>query len=366
MAWMRQGIGSRVAESMPEGLKQVDLAALVGMTPDALSRALSGARSFSSLEIARIADELSADLYWLITGEADPNRVVVAARHSYDSGSRQRSVPGWPGDATILEDIGMVYRQAEPALAQSPREPLPTDPAGIREILGDNFVRNLADLVEEVLSVDIVRLAGLSTAYSFTVGGRRVIAIPATGNWFWENWSIAHEYCHLARGHHEAGVADEAEANAFAAELLLPSQTVRSIDWCEIDSSRLAELVWDWGVSTDALLRRLQALGVPRSSEVDQLLLKKTQALLRHHWRQPNDEHGDAITLRMDAAASRRFPVALQEAHLAQIADGRLGKESLAWMLDVVPEDLEVEGPVPEEVALEELLGALNSETETP
>lgn len=49
----------------------------------------------------------------------------------------------------------------------------------------------------------------------------------------------------------------------------------------------------------------------------------------------------------MDAAATRRFPLALQEAHLALIARGSLPKSTLAWMLDVDEDSLEVDEPAP-------------------
>lgn len=356
---MGEGIGTRVANSMPEGLKQVELAARVGMTPDALSRSLSGTRGFSSIEIAKVAEELDVDLHWLITGEPDPRRIVVAARHFFDVATKDRSVPGWKSDTEILEDIALVYRQAEPALPATSDTRLPDTPAAFRESLGEGFVRPLADRIEADLSIDVVRLAGLSTAYSFLVGSRRVIALPAKGNWFWENWSLVHEYCHLARNHHDAGHAPEAEANAFAAEVLLPADAMRAIDWTVVGPEDLAQKIWDWGVSTDALSRRLQALSLPRSPHLDALLGKTTQALLRHHWRQPEGEAGDAITLRMDAAASRRFPLALQEGHLDLIARGKLDKASLAWMLAIDPEALEVELPPATEVPAEDLLDVL-------
>ena len=167
---------------------------------------------------------------------------------------------------------------------------------------------------------------------------------------------MAHEYCHLARGHHEDGIADEAEANAFAAELLLPADVMLGIDWNAITAADLASFIWERGVSTDALARRLQALGLARSSTVDSLLAKRTQGLLRHHWIQPEDEPGDAITLRMDAAAARRFPLIVQDAHLTLIAEGRVGKSSLAWMLGVPPEDLDVEVPAPSQIEVQTVL----------
>jgi IrrE N-terminal-like domain len=79
--------------------------------------------------------------------------------------------------------------------------------------------------------VDVIRVAELSTAYSFTVGGRPVIAVPATASWFRENWDLAHELGHLAERHDAEGISGpeadrrEAAANAFAADLLLPAET---------------------------------------------------------------------------------------------------------------------------------------------
>ena len=77
----------------------------------------------------------------------------------------------------------------------------------MRAVLGYGFVRPFADRLEKYLGVEVVRVTELSTAYSLTVGGRAVIAVPATGNWFRENWDIAHELGHLIMGHHDDGIS---------------------------------------------------------------------------------------------------------------------------------------------------------------
>ena len=74
-------VGERIRASMPNGMRQRELAARVGMTPDALSRALNGQRGFSILELTRISDDLQTGLSWLITGRPDPHKVTFAARH---------------------------------------------------------------------------------------------------------------------------------------------------------------------------------------------------------------------------------------------------------------------------------------------
>jgi hypothetical protein len=120
---------------------------------------------------------------------------------------------------------------------------------------------------------------------------------------------------------------------------------MRKLRWTGVTAAEIAQRVWDLGVSTDALAIRLGSLGVRVSAEVSALLSQPTQRLLRHSWMGQNAAFEDEITQRMDNAASRRFPVSLQHAHLDKIASGDLGKGTLAWMLGVGADQLEVEAP---------------------
>lgn len=362
---MQEEIGRRVAQRIadvcPNDPQRV-IAERVLMTPDAFSRALNGQRAFSSIELARIADCLGADIHWLITGEADPHRLVVAARHNFDFLTGRRDVPGRAEDEKTLSDIGLAYQQAYVSSNSSPPA-LPATPQEIREKLGTTFVRDFADRLEAVLGVDVVRVAGLSTSYSFSVAGRRVIVVAATGNWFHENWSIAHELGHLAEGHHDdeesAVGAHEASANAFAAALLLPADKMRSVDWTSIEAPDLAKHIWESGVSTDALMRRLSSLSLAYSRVVADWAGQPTQRLLRRHWICTEDGP-DPITRRMDDAATRRFPLSLQDEHLSLIANGSLGKGTLAWMLGIDANDLEIDAPpTDEDINTEDLATAL-------
>jgi hypothetical protein len=72
-------------------------------------------------------------------------------------------------------------------------------------------------------------------------------------------------------------------------------------------------------------------------------------------------DHGpDQITVRMDEAATRRFPLKLQEVHAELIAAGALNKGSLAWMLGIDPDALEVdEPPKPAPLDADQLAAAL-------
>lgn len=323
------------------GIVQKSLAAEIGMTTDALSRALSGQRGFGALELARIADLLGVDVYELITGEQDPAKIRVAARHSFDHGTGTYSNGTADVDSGRLEDIRLAYAQAYPDRDASPST-LPSSPRAARDVLGEGFVRRLADRLEHDLGVDVVRIPKLGTAYSMMVGERAVIVIPASGNWFRENWDIAHELGHLVQGSMGVGDAAEAAANAFAAELLLPEARVREVQWATLTAEALGELVWDWGISTDALRRRLSSLGIAVPAVVGQWLISTTPQLLRGAL---SASRRDDVIARQREAASRRFPTALTATHEHAIAEGRLGKGTLAWMLGVDVDALEVAEP---------------------
>ncbi|MCM3883985.1 XRE family transcriptional regulator [Frankia sp. R82] len=365
-----RSIGERVLEQISQarpGARQQDIAREIDMTPDAFSRALNDRRAFSSIELARLADLLGADLHWMITGRADPYRLVVAARHTFDHATGRRDVPAREADQRLLADIALAYRQAYPEPRLAPQTlappPLPSGPREIRAVLGDDFVRPFAERLEARLGIGVVRLPGLSTAYSLSIGGHRVIVLPGTGNWFRENWSLAHELGHLVLGHHEDGASEaesnrrESAANAFAADLLLPRELLVQVEWASLDSAGLADMVWQRGVSIDALARRLNAVHGELPTLVGEWAGQKTQRLLRRHWESRTGE--DEITLRMQAAARRRFPLELTEAHLAGIATGALGKETLAWMLGVDPDEVEVDMPSAPEVNVDDLVEVL-------
>lgn len=373
------------------GVYDADVAAMVGIKPDAFSRSMSGGRAFSSLEIARLGDVLNEDVHWLITGESDPYRVVFAARHDWDPETGQRHVPGRVNDDETLDAIGLAYTQASAWLAQDTRDTdtddvdrwtgapaaaeLPADPTQVRALLGPDFITSFADRLEEVFGVEVVRVDGLSTDYSFTLAGRRVIVLTAHGNWFRSNFSLAHELAHLALGHHNVTEkSDQAEeaANAFANELLLPANEMRAVNWETLDEATLARRIWQWGVSTQAVRFRLYNLRLSISADVRAALDQTTQRLLRHH---PSATATrvtipagmslsgvifatpDPISTRMKHASERRIPAHLIKHHLDGVAAGKINKGTLAWLLNTPAEELEVDEPVrPPEVSTEELM----------
>lgn len=345
---MNATIGQRVHGALPPGIPQKEIASKVGMTEDAFSRALRGHRGFSAVELARLADVLDQDIHLLITGKPDPNRLVVSGRHNFDHETGARRVDGAHSDRPILSDVALAYRQAAQVKGLRPSS-IPATVEDARRVLGEGFARQFIQRLA-ALEIDTVRLNRLSTAYSLHVEDRDVIVIPETGNWFKENFDLAHELGHLVLGHE--GVMstqgrevsrEETAANAFAADLLLPEHELRGIDWASVRPADLAGMIWRWGISTTTLALRLEHLHITPQSETAALLTMTTQGLLRRHW--VPDEPGDPITDRMTLASTRTFPTWLKEAHLDGIASGALLKGTLACMLGVDPDVLEVEEP---------------------
>lgn len=360
---MMDSIGARVAAAMNErGLTQKQLAQVVGMTTDGMSRALNGKRGFAAVELAAISRTLGADLDYLITGEpTSDSRLPVAARHRFDHETRTRSVERIAEDEQILNDIRLAYVQAGEV---EPSPALPATVAELRDQLGRDFPRTFVAGLE-ALGIDVIALPELSTAHAMTLNGRQVIATNASGNWFYENWSLAHELGHLALKHENVRPDSpdaeqcEAAAHAFAAELLMPASEMRDQSWDTTGRPELADYLWRSGVSTKALRVRFETLGITPSAEVAAVLNLTTQKVLRRYWSGGGAYDGDAISDRMAEASQRRFPAWLRSAHLERIETGMLHKQTLAWMLGVPADELEVDEPAPPSLSDDELMDLL-------
>lgn len=211
--------------------------------------------------------------------------------------------------------------------------------------LGENFRYNLASSAQENLGVDVLVLDMAGQGYTLKLGGRYVLVIPRSRNWFWQNFSVAHELGHVVNQHSfdvnsDDGGLSERQANAFAAELLMPEADLRSLDWSDISANGLAEKVWELGVSTDALKRRLKSLRINPGEDIKYALEQKTVSFLRGNLLSIG---ANEIAERSEASARRRVPASLITALESGVADGRVPPESLAYALDVPVSDLDLD-----------------------
>jgi len=221
------------------------------------------------------------------------------------------------------------------------RSPKGLSAAGVRTILGKasgTLPDDLADRVPELFDVDVITMDLVGDGYLMSIGEHSVIVAAKTDSWFRQNFTIAHELGHLAEdslcgGKLHAHEGDEPGANRFAAELLLPADEVRSLDWNAITLPVLAEQIWDWGVSTKTLLVRLSALSIAARPEIEEELDQPTRRFLRRHLKVAPG--ADVITIRSDRASRHRFPTDLLSRLETAVSDGRAPAESLAFALDV-------------------------------
>uniref|UniRef100_UPI003D919F96 helix-turn-helix domain-containing protein n=1 Tax=Gordonia sp. B7-2 TaxID=3420932 RepID=UPI003D919F96 len=343
-------LGRRIRSLIPEGMSQRQLAQKTGMTPDALSRALNGQRGLSPVEVAAIAEHLGADTHWLITGVDDPFAVSVAARHSWDARRRVRVNDGHAEDQKILQKVIAAYRAAHPS-GPIPSVDIPADPISLRELLGPAFVRRFADVTEDRLGIDVVRIPGLTTDYSLRIGNRGIVILATQSSWFRSNWSLAHELGHLALKHHSSYDSarrvqrDEQAADRFAAALLIPASALAELNALTSEKDT-ARLVWELGVSTEAIRNQLgRGVGEPVEA-VAAALRKTTPRLLRDNLATiRRGTEPDPTVAREQGSSARRVPLSLLSALQHQIDLGAASPELLAWALDVPVDDIDFPGP---------------------
>jgi Zn-dependent peptidase ImmA (M78 family) len=373
---MEADIGARVRERMREvlpGVKQQEIAERIQLTPDAFSRSLNGKRAFTAIELVELAELLKTSAHWFVTGEPDPFAVKVAGRQTFDHDALAHQSIDWIGEGHILNVIARLYIQvfAEDVPATPPRVRR-LDASAIRSAFvgsssGENWVRRFADTVEEVYGIDVIRVSDAPRDCAIEVLGHSVIVLKETGNWFYENWSIAHELAHILAGDLSTVVGDacgdssaERRANAFAAELLLPESRLRSLAWPTVSSSEIARILWETGVSTRVLLNRLSTLRIDAPSTLRAKLDQPTQRFIRAELPDLTGEIADRIA----AAARRRFPERLVAAHYEAVAAGWLPAAMLEWMLGVengqLGDELSPELPEPDIERLGRDLGLLD------
>ncbi|OLF14965.1 hypothetical protein BU204_24790 [Actinophytocola xanthii] len=136
-----------------------------------------------------------------------------------------------------------------------------------------HLVRNL-----EARGIVVTRIPAVDAetidAFSAAPHGRPVIALSGKGNPMRQRFSVAHELGHLllhpdpapGSGHHER------EANAFAAELLMPAAEIGDRLPARAEVPALKEVADGYGVSVAALVYRGKDLGVYNDTAVRRMM----------------------------------------------------------------------------------------------
>jgi Zn-dependent peptidase ImmA (M78 family)/transcriptional regulator with XRE-family HTH domain len=264
------------------GLTQHDFALRIGLSDSKLSKALSGSRRFSSLDLARVADLCRVTVDWLINGEQPP--LALAARATGGSASiaiheaRRLSTmrsdladlgfpqPWRPPEIHLGKDgwVAQGARLAEVALAQ------------VEQFGGTVEQGNLVELVEAVFGADVAVVDlgsgfdGLATSSEEV----KLIVLATSQVPARQRFTLAHELGHLLVGDDQGVHLDEdvfgkaqsrnpseMRANSFAACFLMPQARLRAaVGTTGLTERDFAALACDLTVTPTALAYRLKDL----------------------------------------------------------------------------------------------------------
>lgn len=259
------------------GLSQHAFGEQVGLDDSKLSKSLAGARRFSSLDLARIADLCSVTVDWLITGAEPP--LAVAARQT--GGSASSALAEARRLATMRSDLASLgYPQPwQPPAWRSTSGSWAQHGAWLADMAlkrTGGLPADLVTAVESVFGIDVVvtdlgdEFDGLTT----TSDDVALVLLATSRVPARQRFTLAHELGHLLAGddqgiHLDKDVFDpalrrdpsEIVANAFAAAFLMPEPRLReAVGSRGLDELGFADLASDLAVSPSTLAFRLRDL----------------------------------------------------------------------------------------------------------
>jgi Zn-dependent peptidase ImmA (M78 family) len=277
------------------GRQQQDVATAIGISPSALSRALSGQRDLKSLELALIAEALEISVEALLDPTKSSARLGMAARADVTASpavDEALARLALLGDlAQFLESVGRSapeYTQLVPPYGLPPHLQGAELARKVRESIGlanahlPTELDALIELLERSLAIDIAveplpsGLDGLSAKQ----GNSRFILLNSRVASTRLRWTLAHEIGHLESGDCDGVTLDEdiwrskspeeTRANGFAAEFLVPSSLLaKETSGRQITEDLVGYLLGQFRISLDALAYRLHNSGIVNAAGRD-------------------------------------------------------------------------------------------------
>lgn len=286
------------------GLTQSSLARLSGLSQATLSKAESGMIRLDATRMATVARVLSAPPE-LLEQPAD-----FYGAHAVVFHRKRASLPVSAANR-LRSTLDLVHLQVGALLAQSApvrvvRTPLPDDgyvtPEEVaqrvrRELrVSHGPIENLVSVMESAGIAVVRRDLGsvkVDALMSWPPGARPLVLLGEHAPGDRQRFSTAHELGHAVM--HDVPRDDqEAEADRFASELLMPRADISS-QLHDVTLARLARLKQEWGVSMAALLRRSRDLGEISDFQNRRLNIELSQAGYRT--REPVDVTPEVPTL---------------------------------------------------------------------
>lgn len=260
-----------VAESLlvlrrARGMTQTELADAAGITQAALSRYENDMREPDKEIVRRLADALGVTAPFLahdfqmrggIAADAHMRRKATAKPADWKrveakvnelrmhSSFLLERVPLEPGRHVLNLDPDEQTPQ-EAAQMQRASWQMPIGP--VRHLV--RWLEAAGVLVVEE-SFGIQRIDGMSQ----WAGEHAVVLVNAAMPTDRRRWTLAHELGHLILHSTYIGADAEGQANAFAAEFLMPEQVIRS-ELSNLSLGKLMDLKAEWGTSMQAICER--------------------------------------------------------------------------------------------------------------
>ncbi|SNQ51000.1 putative Zn peptidase [Frankia canadensis] len=307
----------------------------VGLDDSKLSKSLSGARRFSSLDLARIADKCGVTIEWLLTGEEPA--LALAARTTTgqqactvletarkysvmreDLATLGRSQPWRPVDVGYS---GGTYAEQGRALASAAL--VRTASAGLSVTDAD-----LPALVETAFGADVavVILDDGFDGLCASSDDAKLIVLGASAIPVRQRFTLAHELGHLLAGddqdvHLDKDIyerpqekdSSEMRANAFASAFLMPEGALReTVGRSGLTVEGFAALACDFKVAPSALAIRLQQLRLIDAGTCDRFRTLTAAKVASIAGRSEEFARGVA-----DASAARPPGLLVRDAYLA-------------------------------------------------
>ncbi len=262
------------------GMTLRDLSAAAGVTAGGLSQMESGRIGPTPATAARLALALQLPLLFFTMGRRDLSGAGANGVHfrSLRSSTLRERQSAWAWSEMVLDIAAALEAWVDLPAAAVPTFPLAPDagPAELREATNTlrrewqlpdgpigNLLRNLE--VHGTVTAWSGPYSPRIDAFSQNQSRRPVVVLgPERGSDAARlRFSTAHELGHLVcHPDPDPSGAHEAQAHAFAAELLMPAHLIADELPRRFDLGRYARLKARWGVSIQALLYRAKTLAV--------------------------------------------------------------------------------------------------------
>jgi len=304
---MDEALIGRVRQIIDEtGEQQRVIAERIGIEPSKLTKSLSGARRFTSLELALLANLGGRTVDWLLTGRPSRSWTFAHRLSTLDSSSANKA-----GELAVravaeyhenLADLGFLPE------AKAGRPPAVQDGSFVtagnalakwalghmpRPMLGASMSELMGD-VEDVFGVDVIvaELPNGCDGMSYVDEDFKVIVLAQTEVSARQRYTLAHELGHVLAGDAEQSVVRdnvsnrqsslaERRADVFAASFLAPEDELKTA-LEKLDSKSEAELCFEFGISPVSLSWRLFNLGLIGEAERTSLARLSSRDVARH------------------------------------------------------------------------------------